>query len=312
VKTEFNIGFDYSHDNKLGIEDTGFTDFIEYLFSSEFKVGKIEAGLTYEKLSKYNIFIIGVPMNRKYLTPEEIEDVIKYVRDGGSLLAINDRGGDFENKNNLSELTKHFGVKFNPDSLHDNENFSKNNSRPIINNFKGHFITRDLNQIIHSGGCTLEIDKSVEDTDVNINAIAFSSEDSSWHKVYKEEEWVDEPVNKAPILAAGHFGLGKVVMLANLSLISGFNDQYGIHGADNFKLIANIISWLFNKVHSEEARLTQPIYCTVPIEQELYYWIKEIIEIDERWNSIQEVINFTLNVVKIRMRNQNQEDQIEE
>jgi len=124
------------------------------------------------------------------------------------------------------------------------------------------------------------------------------------HKVYKEEEWIDEPVSKAPILAAGHFGLGKVVMLANLSLISGFNDQYGIRGADNFKLIVNIISWLFNKVHSKEAQLTQPIFCTMPIEQELYYWMRDIIETDERWNSLQDVINFALNVVKIRMKDQ--------
>jgi len=304
MNTEYNIGFDYSHDNKLRIEDTGFSDFFEYLFNSDLKVGKIEAGLTYEKLSKYNIFIIGVPMNRKYLTPEEIEAVIKYVREGGSLLAINDKGGDFKNRNNLSELTKNFGVKFNPDSLYDNENFSKNNSRPIINNFKGHFITRDLTQIIHSGGCTLELDKSVEDLDININAIAFSSEDSSWHKIYKDEELVDEPVSKAPILATGHYGLGKVVMLANLSLLSGFNDQYGIRGADNFKLIANIISWLFNKAPSKEAKLTQPIYCTIPIQQELYYWIKDIIETDDRWDSIQAVINFALNVVKIRMKSQ--------
>ncbi len=310
MNTEYNVGFDYSHDNKLSIEDTtGFNDFIEYLFNSDFKVGKIEAGLTYEKLSNYNIFIIGVPMNKKYLTPEEIDDVIKYVRDGGSLLAINDRGGDFENNNNLSELTKHFGVRFNPDSLYDNEHFSKNNSRPVINNFKKHFITRDINQIIHSGGCTLDIDKTVEDLDVNINAIAFSSEDSSWHKIYRDEELVDEPVSKAPILATGHYGLGKVVMLANLSLLSGFNDQYGIRGADNFKLIANIISWLFNKAHSKEAQLTQPIYCTIPIEQELYYWIKDIIETDERWDSIQAVINFALNVVRIRMKNQEPQEE---
>ncbi len=304
MNAENNIGFDCSHDNKLRIEDTGFTDFIEYLFNSDFKVGKIEAGITYEKLSKYNIFIIGVPMNEKYITPEEIADIIKYVRDGGSVFAINDKGGDFENKNNISELTKHFGVTFNPDSLYDNEHFSKNNSRPIINKFKAHFITRDLNQIIHSGGCTLTIDKTIEDTDIDINAIAFSSEDSSWHKVYMHDVWMDEPVSKAPILAVGHYGLGKVVMLANLSLISGFNDQYGIHGADNFKLIVNIISWLFNKVHSKEARLTQPIYCTLPIKQELYYWIRDIIETDERWSSIQDVINFALNVMKLRMKNQ--------
>lgn len=304
MNTEFNIGFDYSHENRLKIEDTGFTDFIEYLFNSEFKIGKIEAGITYEKLSHYNIFVIGVPMNSKYLSDEEIGEITNYVRDGGSILVINDKGGDFENKNNLSELTKHFGVRFNPDQLFDNENFSKDISRPIIDSFKGHFITRDITHIIHSVGCTLYIDKSVEDVDINIIPLAFSSEDSSWHKYYDGEEWIDEPVSKAPILAAGHFGLGKVVVLANLSLISGFHDQFGIHGADNFKLIANIIAWLFNKAHSKEAQLTQPIYCTIPIEQDLYYWIKDVVEKDENLNSMQEVVNFALKVVKLRMKSQ--------
>ena len=55
MNTEINIGFDYSHENRLKIEDTGYTDFIEYLFNSDFKIGKIEAGITYEKLSLYNI-----------------------------------------------------------------------------------------------------------------------------------------------------------------------------------------------------------------------------------------------------------------
>ncbi len=194
MKTEFNIGFDYSHQNKLTIEDPGFNDFIEYLFNSDLKLGKIEAGLTYEKLADYNVFIIGVPFADSHISAEEIEYLTKYVKDGGSLLIINDKGGDIENKNNLNELTKNFGVKFNFDQLFDNDNFTKDISRPIIKDFRKHFITRDITQIIHSNACTLEIDESIETEDINVSAIGFSSEESAWHKIFDGVDWVDEPV----------------------------------------------------------------------------------------------------------------------
>ncbi len=308
MKTEYNIGFDNSHKNKLTIEDPGFNDFIEYLFNSDLKLGKIEAGITYEKLAEYNLFIIGVPIAEAYLTVEEIEFLINYVKDGGSLLIINDKGGEIENKNNLNELTKNFGIKFNPDQLFDNENFSKDISRPIIKDFKKHFITRDIAQVIHSNGCTLIIDESVETEDIDVAAIGFSSGDSAWHKIFDGEEWVEEPIENAPIIAIGHYGLGKIVAIGNLSLFSGFHASYGMHAADNFKLISNIISWLRNKAHSKEAQLSNPIYLTVPIEQDLYYWMKGKLD-EERWKSVEEIVNFALKVVKFRIRKQeNQEE----
>ena len=313
MHTENNVGFDNSHYNKLVIEDPGFTDLVEFLFNSDLKLGKIEAGINYEKLSLYNVFIIGVPTSDYKLDSNEIDDLVKYVKDGGSLLVINDKGGEFENKNNLNELTKHFGIYFNSDQLFDNEQFSEDNSRPIINVFKKHFITRDVFQIIHSGGCTLKIDKSVEDDTLDVRAIGFSSKDTAWHKYYDSEkkEWDDKPVSNIPILATAHYGLGKVVVIGNLSLFSSFHDIYGIHAADNFKLISNIISWLLNKAYSKEAQLSQPIYTSIPIEQELYYWIKEKLD-EGRWKNLEEAINFALKVVKVRMRQHTTEEEEKE
>jgi len=308
MKTEINIGFDYSHQNKLTIEDPAFNDFIEYLFNSDLKLGKIEAGITYEKLSEYNVFIIGVPGADSHISSEEIEYFIKYVKDGGSLLIVNDKGGDIENKNNLNELTKNFGIKFNPDQLFDNENYSKEISRPIIKDFRKHFITRDITKIIHSSGCTLEIDDSVETEDINVSAIAFSSGESAWHKIFDGEDWVDEPKESASILAIGHYGLGKIVVIGNLSLFSGFHALYGIQAADNFKLISNIISWLMNKAHSQEAQLSQSVYITVPIEQELYYWMKGKLD-EDRWKNVEEIVNFALKVVKFRIRKQESQEE---
>jgi len=120
---------------------------------------------------KYNIFIIGVPTMEPSLNPDEIDALVKYVRDGGSILVINDGGGDYENKNNLSELTKNFGFIFNSDILFDNKNFSEDNSHPIIKDFRHHFITRDITQIIHSNGCTLVVDKSIENDKIDVKIL---------------------------------------------------------------------------------------------------------------------------------------------
>ncbi|MFX1307975.1 MAG: hypothetical protein ACFFDG_14300, partial [Promethearchaeota archaeon] len=146
------VGFDHSHNNKLTIENNAFTDFVQFFFDSHFKLGKIEAGLTYEKLNKYDLFIIGVPYLGPDFDPDEINDLLEYVKKGGSILIINDGGGDYENKNNLSELSKNFGIRFNSDRLFDSKFFSKENSHPIIQDFRSHFITRDISQIIHSNG----------------------------------------------------------------------------------------------------------------------------------------------------------------
>jgi hypothetical protein len=302
MKPEKSIGFDHSHENKLLIEDPGFTHLVEFLFDSEFKLGKIEAGLTHEKMKLYDIFIIGVPTSRAYLTDSEIDDLLSYIKEGGSLLIINDKGGDEGNKNNLNDLVLHFGVQFNPDELYDDVDFAKEPNRPIIKDFKRHFITRDVNKIIHSGGCTLKISEKIDDPELDIRPLAFSSENSAWHEIFLEDTWTDEPVSKVPVLAAGHYHLGKFTVIGNLSLFSSLHDTYGINAADNFKLISNMMAWLLNKAHSHEARTSQSIYLTTPIHQELFYWMKDMID-ERKWNSVEEIINFGLRVVKIRSKN---------
>ncbi len=302
------IGFDHSHNNKLTIENTTLTDFIQYLFDSGFKLGKIEAGITYEKLNKYDLFIIGVPNLGPNLDTDEINDLVKYVENGGSILVVNDGGGDYENKNNLSELTQNFGIRFNSDRLFDNKFFSKKNSHPIIQDFKSHFITRDISQIIHSNGCTLEIDKSIENDDIDVNSIAFSSENTSWHRFFTGEGWKDESEQHLPIIAATHYGLGKVIMIGNLSIFSSLNKSYGITAADNFNLVTNMISWLLNKAGTEEEQLLKPVFTTVAIKQDLFYWIKEMIN-KGKWKNLDEVINFAINVTKIRLKEAENTDQ---
>lgn len=302
------VGFDHSHNNKLTIENNAFTDFIQYFFDSGFKLGKIEAGLTYDKLEKYDLFIIGVPTLGPDLDGDEIKDLINFIKNGGSLLVINDGGGDYENKNNLSELTQNFGITFNSDRLFDNKFFLKENSHPIIKDFKSHFITRDISQIIHSNGCTLTIDKSIENSKIDVKSIAFSSESTSWHSYFNGDEWQDESEQHLPIIGATHYDLGKVVVIGNLSIFSSLSKSYGIRSAENFKLVTNIISWLLNKVSSEEEQSLKPVFATIAIDQDLFYWIKEILN-KGKWKNLDEVINFALKVTKIRLKEVEKTDQ---
>ena len=302
------VGFDHSHHNKLTIENTTFADFIQYLFDSDFKLGKIEAGINYEKLEQYDLFIIGVPTLGPDLDAYEIDDLVRYVKEGGSLLVINDGGGDRENKNNLSELTQNFGIRFNSDRLYDNKNFVKKNSHPIIQDFKKHFITREISQIIHSNGCSLAIDKSNENDKIDVNSIAFSSENTSWHSYFTGDEWQDKSEQHLPIIGATHYYQGKIVAIGNLSIFSSLSKSYGISSADNFHLVTNIISWLLNKAGSEEERTIKPVFTTVAIKQDLFYWIKEMLN-KGKWNSMDELINFALNVTKLRLKDAEKDDQ---
>ncbi|MHA1985580.1 MAG: hypothetical protein ACW98D_02975 [Promethearchaeota archaeon] len=302
------IGFDYTHNNKLTIENNAFADFTQYLFDSSFQLGKIEAGITLNKLEKYDILIIGVPTLGPDLDPDEITDLVTYVKNGGSLLIINDGGGDNENKNNLSELTKNFGITFNPDRLYDNKNFSKDNSHPVIKDFSTHFITRDIDKIVHSTGCTLSIDKSIENDKIDINGIAYSSELTSWHSCLNGDGWHDESEQHLPIIGVSHYHLGKVVIIGNLSIFSSLSKSYGIQAADNFKLVSNIIAWLLNKAKSEDEQTLKPIFATVPISQDLFYWIKDMINLG-KWKNLEEVINYALRIAKIKMKESNNNDQ---
>ncbi|MHA2280780.1 MAG: hypothetical protein ACXAC5_08000 [Promethearchaeota archaeon] len=295
------IGFDYTHNNKLTLENNAFTDFIQYLFDSNFQLGKIEAGITLDKLTIYDILIIGVPYLGPDLEPEEISELLLYVKNGGSLLIINDGGGDYENKNNISELTKNFGIIFNSDRLHDNKNFFQDNSHPIIKDFGSHFIMRDIIQFVHSNGCTLTIDKSIENENIDVNSIAYSSDNTSWHSCLNGDGWHDKSEQNLPIIGVTHYYLGKVVAIGNLSIFSSLNKSYGIKAADNFKLVSNIVSWLLNKALSEDEIAVKPVFATVAISQDLFYWIKDMINLG-KWKNLEEVINYALRVAKIKMK----------
>lgn len=288
---EVIIGLDYSHGNILKLESSSFAEFTQFLFTSGYKIGKIESGFnSIPELRKYRTIILSTPKNSN-LEPTEIENLTKYVKGGGNLLITSSSGGDYGNSTNLNDLTRNFGFEFIPDEINDSVNFVHLQKRPLISKFKPHVITEQLQKIVFSSSCSTKVLEFLEDEkSVKVDGILISGL-NSWHRLYNGEDWIEEDSPKVPLLVAVEYYAGKVVGFGNISIFSSLAREYGFNALDNDILIANILSWLTGTLESEG----KPV--TIELNLDLFYWVEKIIK-EEKWESISDLINVSLKYFK--------------
>lgn len=290
------ICFDYSHNNKLIIENSSFNDFVAYLFSSGFRVGQIKQGISKEKLSQYNIFIMGNPYQSNFEV-EEIKAIEEYVKEGGGLFIISDEEGDRGNEINLNDLTTKFGFVFNPDKISDSMIYVKDQDKPLIKDLEPHFITKDVEQFVHSSGCSIDIDQTVEaDQNIMIHILARTGL-NSFCTVWNGQEYEEEDAPRRPVLVAVDYYKGKVVGLGNVSIFSSLSPFYGFNAFGNRILISNIINWLSSSSSSLEASAMNNKLVSININTNLYMWMEKIIT-DKEWEKMADIINFSLKYIK--------------
>ena len=285
------IALDYSHNNTLTIESSSFGDFTQFLFTSGYKLGKIETGFnSINELKKYNIVILSTPKNTK-LQPNEIQNLEKYVKDGGSLLIVSSTGGDYTNSTNLNELTTKFGFEFNSDEIYDSVNYVNLQKRPIISVFKPHVVTENLKKLVFSSSCSIKILDFIEDEkNVKIDWLLKSGL-NCWHKRYDGESWIEEDSPKIPLMVVVEYFKGKIVGFGNFSIFSSLAREYGFSAFDNDILIANILNFLIGSLDSEG----KPV--TVELNLDLYYWAENIVK-TEKWENISDLFNVSLKYFK--------------
>jgi len=286
-----SIAFDYSHNNFLVLESSSFGEFTQFLFTSGYKLGKIETGFnTLDNLEKYNVIILSTPRNTN-LKLNEIEILEKYVKNGGSLLIISSSGGDYTNNTNLNELTQKFGFEFVSDEIYDSVNYINLQKRPIITRFKPHVITEQIKKIILSSSCSTRVLDFIEDEkNVKIQWVMKSGL-NSWRKRYDGENWIEEDSPKVPLMVVVEYFKGKVVGFGNLSIFSSLAREYGFTAFENNILIANILNFLIGSLESEG----KPV--TIELNLDLYYWVKEIVR-KEKWDNVSDLINVSLKYFK--------------
>jgi len=285
------IGLDYSHNNILTLESSSFTEFTQFLFTSGYKLGKIETGFnSLGDLKKYNTVILSTPKNTS-VKANEVKILESYVRNGGSLLITSSTGGDYTNKTNLNDLTRKFGFEFVSDEINDSVNYVNLQKRPIITRLRPHVITEQIKKIVFSSSCSIQILDFVEDEkNVKLEWVLQSGL-NGWRKRYDGKHWIEEDCPKIPLMVVVEYYKGKVVGFGNLSIFSSLTREYGFSAFDNDILIANILSFLTGSLDSEG----KPV--TIELNLDLYYWAENIVK-QEKWDNISDLINVSLKYFK--------------
>jgi Arc/MetJ-type ribon-helix-helix transcriptional regulator len=286
------ICFDYSHNNRLEIENTAYAEFIHFLFTSSYKVGKITTGITSEKLKPYDVLVLGSPYE-SFFTPNEIEIIIEFVKLGGGLFVIHDNGGDELNETNLDDITSTFGFKFNADTLYDSMNYVRQQNRPLISKFEKHYVTREVEEFVHASGCTLTVEELLNaDSNIEIHTLARSGLNAFVQTRSRGD--IDSP--NVPVLVAINYFKGKVVGLGNLSILSSLSSTYGFNAYDNSVLISNIFNWLAYSLETNGLSYENKVI-SIPLNYALYIWLEKLIDKRE-WGTFSDVINFGLKYMK--------------
>jgi len=281
LTNNITIGLDYSHNNILNIESSSFGEFVQFLFTSGYKLGKIETGFnSLANLEKYNVIILSTPRNIN-LNENELKILEDYVKNGGSLLIISSSGGDYTNSTNINDLTRKFGFEFTSDEIHDSVNYVNLQKRPLITRFKPHFITNQVKKIVFSSSCSTKVLDFIEDDkNVKIDWLLESGL-NSWRNRYDGEYWIEEDCPKVPLFV----GFG------NISIFSSLAHEYGFSALDNDILIANVLNFLIGSLDSEGKAVT------VELNLDLYYWADEIVKQD-KWDNVSDLINVSLKYFK--------------
>ncbi|MHA1380605.1 MAG: Gldg family protein [Candidatus Helarchaeota archaeon] len=244
MKKKIKVAFDLSHNEILKIGNKGehewesWTQAEELIRNKGFEIELIKNGPLNElDLSEFNILVFGSPQSE--FTKDEINCIVAFVKSGGSLLALNDQGGDLRNKTNLSEITKNFGIEFNNDRIHDKINNIKGyDYGPIISDFdicsSITFNIREFNLLL---ACSLKVTNDAV-------VIARTSKDAFVKIRTSENKWKKKELNSLPVIAIYEDtkNKGRITAIGDCHLFS--DDDAGMPLYYNRLLFNNIFDWL--------------------------------------------------------------------
>ncbi|NHJ13610.1 MAG: hypothetical protein EAX95_08025 [Candidatus Thorarchaeota archaeon] len=210
--------------NERGRLDTTYSDLGKILRDNDFDVEPYtEFMLLAKNLENADVLVFGCPNSSK-LRPAEIDVLKRFVQKGGGLMLLSLSGGDRGLMNNMSQVSKGFGIGFDNTAVKDERNNAGLPTMPLISNVTQHPITVDVNDILVPSGCTLSVSESAK-------VIAATSETA-------------EPPNK-PVVAIAESGKGRVLCAGSYEI---FRRGGGLKHQGNKTFAVNAFRWLSGEV----------------------------------------------------------------
>ena len=222
------IFFDQTQ-NERGRLDTTYSSLGKLLKDNDFDVEPYTEFMILAKhIKDAEVMVFGCPNSSK-LRPAEIDVLTHYVKAGGGLLLLSLSGGDRGLMNNLSKLSKTFGIEFANTAVKDERSNAGLPTMPFVNNIMAHTCTEDVQDILYPSGCSLNVSGSA--------VTVVSSSDMA------------DPANQ-PVIAAAEYGKGRVICAGSYEI---FRKGGGLKHAGNKTFAINALRWL-----SGDVRLAKP------------------------------------------------------
>ncbi|MFX1368992.1 MAG: hypothetical protein ACFFAY_10365 [Promethearchaeota archaeon] len=210
--------------NERGRLDTTYSDLGKLLKDNDFDVEPYtEFMLLAKNLDSADVLVFGCPNSSK-LRPAEVDVLKRFVQKGGGLMLLSLSGGDRGLMNNMSQVSKGFGISFDNTAVRDERNNAGLPTMPIITNIAPHPTTVDVSDILIPSACTLSVtDKAI--------TIAKTSETA-------------EPPNK-PLVAIAESSKGRVLCAGSYEI---FRRGGGMKHPGNKAFALNAFRWLSGEV----------------------------------------------------------------
>ncbi len=228
MSRRIKVFFDQTQ-NERGRLDTTYSTFGKLLKDNDFDVEPYtEFMILAKNVKDAEVLVFGCPNSSK-LRPAEIVVLTNYVKAGGGLLLLSLSGGDRGLMNNLSKLSKTFGIEFDNTAVKDERSNAGLPTMPFISNLMAHSCTEDVQDILYPSGCSLKVSGSAV-------TVASSSD-------------MADPANQ-PVIAVAEYGKGRVICAGSYEI---FRKGGGLKHAGNKTFAINALKWL-----SGDVRLAKP------------------------------------------------------
>ncbi|MHA2377891.1 MAG: hypothetical protein ACXADO_12805 [Candidatus Thorarchaeota archaeon] len=206
--------------NERGRIDTTYSELAKLLRDNDFDVEPYtEFMLLAKNIENASVVVFGCPNSSK-LRPAEIDVLKRFVTNGGALLLLSLSGGDRGLMNNMSQVSKGFGIIFENTALRDERNNAGLPTMPIITEIEQHPTTQDVHDLLVPSSCTLNVTAK--------GIVLASSSDTG-----------DPP--KRPIVACAEAGKGRLLCVGSYEV---FRRGGGMKHPGNKQFAVNAFKWL--------------------------------------------------------------------